>query len=252
MESNQEWTTGRVQFSIGGEPIEMQLSVPTKPVKLARMLPIFQQMTDSFLEIGVGKAENEGKTISCRAGCGACCRQLVPVSEAETLLLSEVVENMEEPRRSRVKKRFDDACRRFSEIGWTRRVDASDTLPDDELQKLADDYFREGIPCPFLEDESCSIHPDRPLACREYLVTSPAENCTNPTPETIEKVRLLFMISETILNLENRENRKPINFVPLIFALAFARHNAPSFKEKPGTEWAADFFQELTATGQQK
>jgi Fe-S-cluster containining protein len=39
------------------------------------------------------------------------------------------------------------------------------------------DYFRLGIACPFLEDESCSIHPYRPSACREYLVTSPAENC---------------------------------------------------------------------------
>jgi Fe-S-cluster containining protein len=36
------------------------------------------------------------------------------------------------------------------------------------------------MPCPFLEDESCSIHPDRPLVCREYLVTSPAELCAGP------------------------------------------------------------------------
>jgi hypothetical protein len=33
-------------------------------------------------------------------------------------------------------------------------------------------YFLQGVACPFLEAESCGIHPDRPLACREYLVTS--------------------------------------------------------------------------------
>src|SRR4051794_36064784 len=85
MESNQEWTTGTIQFSLYGEPVEMGLTVPSKPVTLRRMLPIFQQMTESFLEVGVNKIKSEGKEISCTKGCGACCRQLVPVSEAETL-----------------------------------------------------------------------------------------------------------------------------------------------------------------------
>ncbi len=43
-------------------------------------------------------------------------------------------------------------------------------------------YFHLGIACPFLEDESCSIHADRPISCREYLVTSPAVNCADPKP----------------------------------------------------------------------
>ena len=38
-------------------------------------------------------------------------------------------------------------------------------------------WFQQGVPCPFLEEESCSIHPDRPLVCREYLVTSPPAAC---------------------------------------------------------------------------
>ena len=49
-------------------------------------------------------------------------------------------------------------------------------------------YFALGIPCPFLEEESCSIHPDRPLVCREYLVTSPAELCAGPTQEGVTPV----------------------------------------------------------------
>ena len=50
----------------------------------------------------------------------------------------------------------------------------------EERTELAYEYFKHGIACPFLEDESCSIHPDRPMACREYLVSSPAENCRAP------------------------------------------------------------------------
>ena len=241
-ESNQEWTTGTVQFSIGGEPIEMQLTVPTKPVKLARMLPIFRQMTDSFLQIGIGKIESEGKTISCKAGCGACCRQLVPVSEAETLSLSEVVEKMPEPRRAVVKERFAAASRRFTENGWAARVDQSANLPDDELQKLADDYFKEGVACPFLEDEACSIHPDRPLACREYLVTSPAENCSRPTPDSIRPVEPLLKFSRTLRHVGMSENMAKLNFVPLVRALEWAEKHPENAPEKTGQEWMEEFF----------
>ena len=247
METNQEWTTGTIEFSLAGEPVEMQMTVPANPVTLSRMLPIFQQMTDSFLEVGLNKARSEGKAVSCTKGCGACCRQLVPVSEAETILISQMVESFPEPRRSRVKKRFADACRHFYENKWFERIDHSENLTDDkDLQKLADDYFKEGVPCPFLEDESCSIHTRRPLACREYLVTSPAVNCVQPTVQNIDKVRLLFLLSDTILSIENKENAKPINFVPLIFSLAFAGQNSRSEAEKTGMEWMTEFFQELS------
>jgi len=59
-----------------------------------------------------------------------------------------------------------------------------------EARQLGVEYFAQHVACPFLEDESCSIHSDRPLACREYLVTSPALNCERPSESTIEKVNL--------------------------------------------------------------
>src|SRR4029077_10602687 len=55
-------------------------------------------------------------------------------------------------------------------------------------RELSVSYFAQGIPCPFLEDESCSIHPERPLVCREYLVTSPAELCAGATQEGVTPV----------------------------------------------------------------
>ena len=38
-------------------------------------------------------------------------------------------------------------------------------------------YFALGVACPFLVDGSCGIRPVRPLACREYLVTSDPAYC---------------------------------------------------------------------------
>jgi hypothetical protein len=68
------------------------------------------------------------------------------------------------------------------------------SLPDSQFDELGHLYFEPAIACPFLEDESCSIHPDRPLACREYLVSSPASACAHPSPESIERVDLPLLV----------------------------------------------------------
>ena len=102
MNNEEEWVTGTMNLTVHGEPIEMQMTVPAKPVKPTRMLPIFQMMTNSFLKISVDATERQGDSISCQAGCGACCRQAVPLAEIEAYQIAELVEHLPEPRRSTI------------------------------------------------------------------------------------------------------------------------------------------------------
>jgi len=211
------------------------------------MLPVFRQMTNSFVGIGVGAAEADGKSISCKAGCGACCRQPVPVSEAEAFDLAELVENMPEPRRSKIKERFDKAFGHFAEKGWFAKLDGVAELDKEIRHEVALDYFSEGVACPFLEDESCSIHEVRPVACREYLVTSPAGNCSNPTAESIDMVPILAKPSTALCAItQSKTKGTSVRFVPLITALEIARQYDEDTTEKTGESWMADFFSELT------
>ena len=122
----------------------------------------------------VKTAEKSGKSISCKAGCGACCRQLVPITPTEAYNLRDLIESLPEPRRSDIRARFAEARRKLDEAGLLEKLLHPETVGD-ELRAVGMEYFRLGIACPFLEAESCSIYPDRPIACREYLVTSPAE-----------------------------------------------------------------------------
>lgn len=241
-----EWVTGEVSLLIEGNPLDMKMTVPAKPVKPQRMLPVFQQMANSFVELGVDAAAAEGEQISCKKGCGACCRQPVPLAEIEAYQLAELVENMPEPRRSEVKKRFDEAFRHFSEIGWYERLSEAAALSQKEQEAVVLEYFREGIACPFLEDESCSIHPDRPVACREYLVTSPAENCASPSAEGVRMIRLPVKPSKTLMKLGQKKQIRGINFIPMTLALKWVEMNEDDFDEKTGEQWMADFFQNLT------
>jgi Fe-S-cluster containining protein len=107
------------------------------------------------------------------------------------------------------------------------------------------EYFYENIPCPFLEEGSCSIHPDRPLACREYLVTTPAEHCSQPTAETVKVMNLLVKPSTSLRAVGRTRNSADLAMLPLIRALEFTEKHPEAFEEKTGERWAADFFSQL-------
>jgi Fe-S-cluster containining protein len=79
------------------------------------------------------------------------------------------------------------------------------------------EYFRLRIACPFLEDESCSIHPERPLVCRQHLVTSPSKQCSNPVPENITRVVLGANVSDALKRIERRDPSQS-QAVPLTLA----------------------------------
>lgn len=252
----QAWVTGNIVLLINGEPVEMQMTVPATPVKPQRMLPIFQQMSSAVVDLCVAAAVSDGKEISCKAGCGACCRQAVPISEVEAYHIAELVEAMPEPRQSVVRQRFALALDHFNEIRWFEElIDLKDMawegkpgFSPKKYDEVVTKYMKQGIACPFLEDESCSIHPDRPLVCREYLVTSPAENCSEPTAETIEKVPIFLRPSKAILKYAKSANSENISSLMMIEALDFVDKHPDRFDERSGPDWAAEFFGYLTTS----
>ena len=235
---NEDWVTGNVRINLGGQPLDLQMTVPAKPVKARQMLPIFQQVATSFVGMSEAAVENAGGKISCHKGCGACCRQPVPLAEIETYKIAEMVEAMPEPRRTEIIRRFETAWHHFADIGWFERLDRSFQMSVEERSKIIVEYFYEGVPCPFLEDESCSIHLERPVVCREYLVTSPAENCSHLSAETVRMVELPVKTSETVRKISNSAelNSSPANFVPLVLALEWTKRKADELPEKNGIE----------------
>ena len=107
------------------------------------------------------------------------------------------------------------------------------------------EYFSQQIACPFLEDESCSIHPSRPVACREYLVTSPAEHCSTATGENIENVEYTFKVKDTLISIARERLKPELPFVPMIRVLEWTEGNDDSSEERPGKEWMEMFFTKL-------
>lgn len=107
-------------------------------------------------------------------------------------------------------------------------------------------YFDLNLPCPFLQDQSCSIHPHRPLSCREFLVVSDPAYCAKPDPAVVENVVLPKRVSSILYNLSSRDSNSDTGFMPLIQLLASAEsiqieQPAPA----PAMDWVNRFLEGL-------
>ena len=212
------------------------------------LLPLAREISEGITAIGIGRALAEGRNVSCRAGCGACCAQLVPIAPAEAVRLAEVVEAMPGRRRGAVKARFGNAMRRLREIGLVDRRtspgQAALRSPAPTVKTQWEDvsrrYFDARIPCPFLEDGSCGVYTERPMVCREHNVTTPASMCTTMSPDVRDIPRLVRM-SEVMTDFTNRVlGRRDFN-IPLTLSVDWARVNRYAFvREGDGEELARD------------
>jgi len=223
-------STATLRLAMGDLRIAHPITVPNAAVPAAEIVPALQGLVNAVVE-----AAETGKAISCRKGCGACCRQLVPVSRTEGERLLQVVDAMPTGRREALKARFAAAEAAIEAAGLKERQGRSD-------RELSTAYFAMGVPCPFLEDESCSIHPERPLVCREYLVTSPAALCAGSKQEGVTPVAVP-KVSMAARGLQEEND----DWFPLATLMAWARARPRRMAKRTGPEWVQRFLKRLSA-----
>jgi Fe-S-cluster containining protein len=229
--------TVEVALTAADWELRARVTVPAGPARQRDLLPLARSLADAVVGKAVRAAEEAGSPVSCRAGCGACCRQLVAISEVEARRLRAVVEDLPEPRRSEVRARFADARRRLDEAGLLDRLRSAGRWTPEEYTALTAAYFAQGVACPFLEDESCSIYAERPVTCREYLVTSPAENCARPTADTVNRLRIPLRVFNALARWEVPPSDHFLErWVPLVLAPEWAEADPDDPPPRPGPE----------------
>jgi Fe-S-cluster containining protein len=214
--------------------------IPSGPCTVLDLLPAAQELTHQTTAVIVDDARRQGKEISCRAGCGACCRQLVVISLVEAAALAELVARMPPERQAVIRGRFAAALRRLDDAELLSRdePEGARTLQvpegDDSAARIdlaARLYFQQQIPCPFLEEESCSIHPHRPLVCREYHVTSPRENCAQLYQVGVERLHPSLHMGDVLARTVHRTTGIPAEMIPLVLSLEWYEANGARLKQ---------------------
>jgi Fe-S-cluster containining protein len=196
--------------------------VPAGQTNLTQILPVIQSLDDSFIGGVAAQFSEAGFHVSCKAGCGACCRQLVPISIFEAEALSAWIRSLPEAHRQELASRFHQTLLALATAGLIDRIVNTDWLAETEsARKLALDYFYKHVPCPFLVDESCSIHPIRPLICREYLVSSSPEFCNDPAGLQVVPIRMPLNFSRILNSIGAEIEKDGRGWIPLVFLFAW-------------------------------
>jgi Fe-S-cluster containining protein len=224
--------TVQVDFTLAAGALGMNASVrvPLGEVTLTQLLPVLQELTNDIVGGVVEVVKTQGLDVSCRAGCGACCRQMVPLSLFEAEALGEWMSTLPPERQEALQERFRVALEQLEERGILAKMGPQLwRTGEDEGEAFGLEYMKARVACPFLENESCGIHPIRPLICREYLVTSPPEYCGIPVPEKVDRIAMPVKVSNGLFHLGAKIERHARGWIPLVFLIQWMKNS-----ERPG------------------
>lgn len=203
-----------------GFSLPIDIEIPDAMMTLAELVPPIQSLTDGIVSLAIAEQAKTGKTVSCQAGCSACCYQLIPLSVPEALYLMAHIRHFPKQRQMKTIDRFQEVYRAVTDHNLVEKLNAiDDDKSKPEGLSIGRDYFELGIPCPFLEDQSCTIHEIRPIVCREYNVFSEPKKCIDPYNNEIEPINLFDSRVNVLADIASRVLGQPQELVsmPLIF-----------------------------------
>jgi Fe-S-cluster containining protein len=239
--------TVNAEIRVGNHSIRFSAEFVNENIQLYELLPFFQSITDKVVEIAISEVNENGQQVSCSSGCGACCSQLVPISKVEGAALLNLIESMPEPGRSEVRSRFRKNMDVLAHAGLLDELENAALTHDKErIRAIGLAYFTLNLPCPFLQNQSCSIHPHRPLSCREFLVVSDPAFCARPDPAVVKSVALPKRVSPILFDLCSKDPNTKVGFMPLVQLLASAESiDTEQPDPAPAIDWVNRFLARL-------
>ena len=212
-------------------PVTATVELPPGFVPVTQIVPLMRRLGEQAQALEQQRAVASGQTISCAKGCAACCRMLVPVSPPEAFALRAMVAGLPAERRQAHLRAVADALAQLDRAGLLARLrhlaDTDRPMTDEEMEPINRAYYALKLPCPFLENEMCSIYEDRPAACRELLVTSPAEWCQDMVNKPVRALPVPLRVGTILGLLWSALAGGPPRLIPLPLALEWAdRHEA--------------------------
>lgn len=217
------------------------VDVPTAFVPVSAIVPLMRRLGEEAQALEEARGSEEGTVRSCQKGCAACCRMLVPLSPPEAFTLREFVLALPREQQERIAARLAHTKSVLLAQGlWSQLVELGESpqTPDDHsLEPINQAYYALRMPCPFLEDDLCSIYDERPAACRELLVISPAELCQDMAKNPVKPIPVPVRISPALGLLWGELTTTQPKLIPLPIALDWAeQHQNENHQTWQGTQ----------------
>src|SRR5262245_45971041 len=100
--------SANLKLKVGSYELQAALTVPAAPTKPQAVLPALHALVDAVVNAAERELDGTGRSVSCKLGCAACCRQAVTMSAMEAYHIRDLVAAMPDPRRDVIRQRFAD------------------------------------------------------------------------------------------------------------------------------------------------
>ncbi len=160
-----------------GKTIQLDIALAKSSAKLSDIVPLARQLSSKFSIMTLEQLRKDGETIGCCKYCSACCKYLVPLSIPEAFRLNDEVMALPEQFRQQFTQSFVDAAEKI--LGNENKDFDLNESSANQLQvtQISKWYSDLQLSCPLLFDDLCTLYEQRPLACREHIVTDSADLC---------------------------------------------------------------------------
>jgi len=221
------------ELDVAGKTANFLINVAAKQATLADIVPVARMISTKLALFVLDKLGKDGESVPCRKGCSACCNYLIPLSVPEVFCLRREMLAMPPTRTGVILK----SCLAASKDILEKKFNINKLTKNGQFQKerLSRWYAGLKMSCPFLSDGLCALYEQRPIACREHIVTSLPSSCeikkTNDPEVVCMPISVLDVLGQFAADLE----QIAIQAVMLPLALPWAQNNL----ERSHRSWPA-------------
>lgn len=246
-------TTFSFELPFPGETIHFELNVADTQARLSDIAPLAREISSKLAMATLDRRGVRGECVSCREGCSACCSYLVPLSVPEAFHVAEELRIMPASEsRTLMQSSLDTARIILDRMPNDFDRDDSATVNDGiRSERLSDWYAGLALACPFLSAGVCVLYEQRPIACREHMVTSSPVSCDVASRKEPDVVEMPVSVLECLGQLTAELEQSDVEAVMLPLALPWAQENIErSRRTWPAVTVVERFVEILQATAE--
>lgn len=202
-------------IDVYGQTLHFRIGCKDGPARLSDIVPLAYGISDKMGDAAIANLAGDGHPVPCKKGCSFCCDYLVALSMPEVYYMQEKWAAWPDVPCDTVLRTCLRSAQKMMDLESLHKYNVTEEV---DLSQISRWYRELELSCPFLHNNSCMIYEKRPLACREYLVTSAPRFCHKEVDGSVELVRLPVALPEVLgrLAADLEQTEVEAVFLPLV------------------------------------
>lgn len=214
------------ELTVEGKTIPFAINVTAENATLADIVPAARKLSSKIAIAVRERITENNQSVPCQKGCSACCSSLIPLSVPEVFRLSEEFLAMPSERSNHLLRNcIATAEKILSKAKRTACMESFSKNAKTGTSQINKWYGDLKLACPFLCENLCVLYEERPLACREHIVTGSSDSCQNGRKCRPNVAAMPVSVLEAMGQLASELEGTDVEAIMLPFSLAWVQDN---------------------------